>query len=98
MATVRLTARAFAHLEQIFEFIAATDPKRALAAVQRIREGVMILERHPLIGRLVEDGRRELMVSRGRLAHVVLYRWIPADETILVLAVRDARQAGYPLE
>lgn len=98
MATIRLTARAFAHLEQIFEFIAVTDPKRALATVQRIREGVMILERHPLIGRQVEDGRRELIVSRGRLAHVVLYRWIPADETILVLAVRDARQAGYPLE
>lgn len=98
MATVRLTARAFAHLEQIFEFIAAKDPKRALTTVQRVREAVMILEHHPLIGSQVEDGRRELVVSRGRFAHVVLYRWIPADETILVLAVRDARQAGYPLE
>lgn len=98
MATVRLTARAFAHLEQIFEFIAATDPKRALTTAQRIREAVMILDRHPLIGGQVEDGRRELIVSRGRLAHVVLYRWIPADETILVLAVRDARQPGYSLE
>lgn len=98
MATVRLTARAFAHLEQIFEFIAASEPKRALTTVQRIREGVMILEHHPLIGRPVEDGRRELIVSRGRSAHVVLYRWIPAEETVLVLALRDARQAGYFLE
>jgi len=98
MATVRLTARAFAHLEQIFEFIASKDPKQALTTVQRIREAVMILEHHPLIGRQVEDGRRELILSRGRSAHVALYRWIPADETILVLAVRDARQAGYPLE
>ena len=95
MASVRLTARAFAHLEQIFEFIAATDPQRALATVEKIREAVLILERHPLIGRTVEDGRRELIISRGRSAHVVLYRWLPADETILVLAVRDARQAGY---
>lgn len=98
MATVRLTARAFAHLEQIFEFIAASDPKRALTTIQRIREAVLILDRHPMIGRVVEDGRRELVVSRGRSAHVVLYRWLPADETILVLAVRDARQAGYPLD
>ena len=98
MATVRLTARAFAHLEQIFEFIANSDPKRALTTVQRIREAVMILERHPLIGRPVEDGRRELVVSRGRLAHVVLYRWIPVDETVLVLAACDARQAGYSLD
>jgi plasmid stabilization system protein ParE len=98
MATVRLTARAFAHLEQIFEFIAASEPKRALTTIQRIREAVMILEHHPLIGRPAEDGRRELTVSRGRSAHVVLYRWLPADEIIVVLAVRDARQAGYPLE
>ncbi len=98
MATVRLTARAFAHLEQIFEFIAARDPKRAVTTIQRIREAVMILEHHPLIGRQVEEGRRELVVSRGRSAHVVLYRWLPADETILVLAVRDARQAGYPID
>jgi plasmid stabilization system protein ParE len=98
MATVRLTARAFAHLEQIFEFIAASDPTRALTTVQRIREAVMILEHHPLIGRLVEDGRRELVVSRGRSTHLVLYRWLPVDETVLVLAIRDARQAGYPLD
>jgi plasmid stabilization system protein ParE len=96
MATVRLTARAFAHLEQIFEFIAKREPKRALTTIQRIREAVLILEHHPLIGRRVEEGRRELVVSRGRSTHIVLYRWLPADETILVLAVRDARQAGYP--
>lgn len=95
MATVRLTARAFAHLEQIFEFIAETDAARALKTIQRIREAVLILEHHPLIGRPVEDGRRELIVSRGNAAHVVLYRWRPADETVLILAVRDARQAGY---
>lgn len=98
MATVRLTARAFAHLEHIFEFIAKSEPKRALTALQRIREAVLILERHPLIGRPVEDGRRELVVSRGRSTHIVLYRWLPTDETMLVLAVRDARQAGYPLD
>ena len=98
MATVRLTARAFVHLEQILELIAATDPKRALTVIQHIREAVMILEHHPLIGCTVDDGRRELVVSRGRNAHSVLYRWLPADETTLVLAVRDARQAGYPLD
>jgi plasmid stabilization system protein ParE len=98
MATVRLTARAFAHLEQIFEFIATRDPKLALSTIQRIREAVLILEHHPLIGRSVEDGRRELIISRGRSAYVVLYRWIPADEIVLVLAIRDARQAGYLAE
>ena len=95
MATVRLTARAFRHLEEIFDFVASTDPNRALETVEQIREAVLILERHPLMGREVEDGRRELIVSRGRRAHMVLYRWHFAVETILVLAIRNARQAGY---
>jgi plasmid stabilization system protein ParE len=95
MASVKLTARAFSHLEQIFEFIAERDPKRALDTIERIREGIMILERHPLMGRVVEYGRRELVVSRGRSAHLVLYRWLPANDVVLILAIRDARQAGY---
>jgi plasmid stabilization system protein ParE len=82
-------------LERIFEFIAERDPAKALLTVQSIREAVMMLERHPLIGRSVEDGRRELVISHGRLAYLALYRWIPANDTVLVLAIRDAREAGY---
>jgi plasmid stabilization system protein ParE len=95
MAKVRLSARAFAHLERIFEFIAEHDPARALQTVQRIREAVMLLERHPLIGRPAEDGRRELVIGHGRGTYVALYRWFPADESVLVLAIRHAREAGY---
>jgi len=95
MAKIRLTARAFADLERIFEFTAAHDPARAQRTVRRIREAIMILENHPLIGRVVEDGRHELIMSRGRDAYVALYRWRLAEDTVLVLAIRHAREAGY---
>lgn len=95
MATVKLTSRAVSHLEKIFEFLAEHDPPRALVAVRRIREGIMILRRHPLMGRVDESGRRELVLSRGRLAHLVPYRWLPVDDTVLILAIRDALQADY---
>lgn len=98
MATLRLTARAVSHLEHIFEFVAEHDPARALTVIRLIREAVMILEHHPLIGRPAEEGRRELIISRGRTAYVALYRWLPADDTVLILAIREARQAGYPIE
>jgi len=55
----------------------------------------MLLERHPLIGRPVEDGRRELVMAHGRGTYLALYRWFPADESVLVLAIRHAREAGY---
>ena len=95
MAQGRLSARALDDLERIFEFVAHTDPKRARQVVQRIRQGVLILERHPLIGRMAEDGRRELVMGRGANAYLALYRWYPLMDTALVLAVRSAREAGY---
>lgn len=95
MATVRITARAFAHLERIFEFVAERDPDLALDTISRIREAITILARHPLIGRPVEDGRRELVISRGKNAYLALYRYVPANDVALVLAIRHAREAGY---
>ncbi|MCK7582698.1 MAG: type II toxin-antitoxin system RelE/ParE family toxin [Chromatiales bacterium] len=43
-------------LSRIFEFMADRDPARARQTVRRIREAVMLLERHPLIGEA--GGRR----------------------------------------
>jgi plasmid stabilization system protein ParE len=95
MARLVLSARAFADLERIFEFVAVSHPDRAIETVHRIRDGVLILEQHPMMGRQVEDGRRELVMGRGVEAYLALYRWMPAMNVVLVLAVRNAREAGY---
>lgn len=95
MAKVRLSARGFDDLERIFDFVAQDDPQRALETVHRIRDAILILEQHPLIGRQVEEGRRELVMGRGVHAYLALYRWMPAVDSVFVLAVRNAREAGY---
>lgn len=95
MATVRLAARAFADLERIFEFIAVRNPERALAVVESLPDGIDVLARHPLVGRRVEDGLREIVVGRGAATYVAKYRWYPESEQALVLAIRHAREAGY---
>ena len=93
-ATLKLTERAHDDLERIFEFIARTDPGRALSTIESIEDAVKVLERHPLIGRRAEEGRRELVISRGRNRYVALYRWFEAEELALILAIRSAREAG----
>ncbi len=98
MATVRLTERAVADLERIFEFTAEKNPGAALAAVQTIRDAVRILARHPLIGRGVDGDRRELVISYGKSGYVALYRWFRLEDTVLVLAIRHQREAGYAAE
>ena len=76
-------------------FLADSDPEAAIETAQLIREAVLIPARHPLIGRPVEQGLRELVVSRGRTGYLALYRYREAEDAVLVLAIRHQREAGY---
>ncbi|TLZ35305.1 MAG: type II toxin-antitoxin system RelE/ParE family toxin, partial [Gammaproteobacteria bacterium] len=40
-------------------------------------------------------GRRELILSRGRYGYIAKYRWLPAEDIGLILAVRHQLEAGY---
>jgi plasmid stabilization system protein ParE len=95
MARVEVTERALADLERLFDFIAAHDPKRARERTLSVRRAFELLADHPLLGRSAEDGRRELILSRDKHGHVAKYRWLPADDIILILAVRHQLEAGY---
>ena len=54
----------------------------------------MLLERHPLIGRLVDDALRELIISRGKSGYVALYSYERNSDTILILTIRHQREVG----
>ena len=47
------------------------------------------------VGRQAEDGRRELILSRGRFGYIAKYRWVPSEDVVLILAVRHQLEAGY---
>ena len=95
MARVEVTERALADLERLFDFIAEEDPARARKQVLSVRRAFELLAEHPLLGREAEEGRRELVLSRGRYGYSAKYRWLPAEDTVLILAVRHQREAGY---
>jgi plasmid stabilization system protein ParE len=82
-------------LERLRNFVAQHDPETALAAAEAIVEAVCVLERHPLIGRPVEAGMHELLISHGRTGYVALYDWLEAIDTVVILALRHQREAGY---
>ena len=95
MAKLSYSRRALADLERLTDFLADTDPAAAAETVHLIAEAVSLLARHPLIGRPVENGLRELVISRGRTGYLALYSVEPAHDAVLVLAVRHQREAGY---
>lgn len=95
MAKLRYTARAVEDLETLSDFLAAEDPDSAAVALELIAHGIGILEIHPLVGRLAERGMRELVISRGRSGYIALYRYLPEQDAVNVLAIRHQGEAGF---
>ena len=95
MARVEVSTRALRDLERLFDFVAEDDPKRALTHLSSVRAAFEVLADHPLLGRVAEDGRRELVLSRGKHGYMAKYRWLAAEDVVLILAVRHQREAGY---
>jgi plasmid stabilization system protein ParE len=85
-------------LERLADFLARDAPKAAIAAIKLIREGIDILERHPLVGRQCEEGLRELMISYGKSGYVALYSYEQRQDVVLVLALRHQREVGFSAE
>ena len=98
MARVEVTIRALADLERLFDFLAEHNPKLARERMVSVRRALELLADHPLLGREAEDGRRELLLSRGKFGYVAKYRWVPSDDVVLILAIRHQLEAGYKEE
>ncbi len=95
MAKLSYSQRAFDDLGRLTDFLLATDPAAASQTAEVIDEAVSILRRHPLIGRPVEAGLRELLISRGKTGYVALYSHEEHADVVLVLAIRHQRELGY---
>jgi addiction module RelE/StbE family toxin len=94
VARLKYLPQALADLARLGEFLHEHDPRLAELALDRICEAILILKDHPMIGRLVENRHRELIISRGRTGYVALYRFDEVKDMVLVLGVRHQREAG----
>jgi len=47
------------------------------------------------MGRSAEEGMRELVISHGRTGYVALYDYLAPIDSVVILAVRHQREAGY---
>jgi len=91
----RLTEEASADLERLTDFLTESVPDAALDTVEIILDGLHILGSHPLVGRPLAHGLRELVISRGRTGYLALYRYDAHADLALVLAVRHQREGDY---
>ena len=82
MARLSYSARAFADLDRLTDFLLDSNPGAAVETVDLISEAVSMLKRHPLVGRPVDENIRELIISRGRTGYVALYSYEPEHDAV----------------
>lgn len=93
MARIVFAAEVADDFDRTFDFLAGFDPAAAPRAIAAIVTVIDILETSPLIGRPATRGMRELVIARGRAGYVAVYRYHPAHDEVLVLAVRSQNEA-----
>lgn len=95
MAQVVYSQNALANLERAFAILAEHDPTTAVDAAVAIRNAVEMLSNHPMIGRRIQGEIRELVISYGKTGYVALYRFLPGQSLIRILAVRHQRELDF---
>ena len=95
MAQIVYSRNAFADLERLAGFLMQTAPAAASETVSLITEAVLVLRRHPYLGRAIDGGLHELVISRGHSGYVALYRVERIEDAVLILSIRHQREAGF---
>lgn len=95
MPRIELAPEVGDDFDRILDHLAQYQAENSMLRIREIIEALDVLESCPLIGRPMEDGKRELVIGRDSHGYVALYRYIVEIDTVFVLAVRGQREAGY---
>jgi plasmid stabilization system protein ParE len=95
MAQVVLSRNAGLDLERLHRFLAEKNPGAARRAMRTIRDKLRALEQFPRLGPADPDrpGTRQFFMPYGAAGCVARYE--VQEDTVIVLAIRHMREAGY---
>lgn len=92
MTRLVLAPSALRDIQRLADFLMESTPQAALGTGEILMDGLAILARHPLIGRVVEEDFLELVISRGRSGYLALYRYDAEHDRAIFLAIRHQRE------
>ena len=97
MPRIIVTAGAARGLERCRLFLEEKSPSASKRAGQAIRNQFDLLRAQPGIGRPLEDEPelRELIIAFEDSGYVALYHYDRKADTVLILAFRHQKEAGY---
>ncbi|MCI2244855.1 type II toxin-antitoxin system RelE/ParE family toxin [Xanthomonas sp. PPL568] len=95
MTRVRIAPGVIEDLERIAAYLRDHESQHAEARTEEIVSAFDVLAGNPLIGRPVHGDNCELVMGRGSHGYVALYRYVDVTDTVIVMAIRGQREAGY---
>ena len=95
MSAVFLSPAAFEDLVRLEAFLHASEDPLAGELLEFILDALHVLTHQPGIGRPVEGGLRELIISRRRNGYLARYAWNDSLDRVMVARIRHQREAGY---
>jgi plasmid stabilization system protein ParE len=95
MPRVFLSQAAFDDLLRLEEFLAQSEDPIAGELLDFILDALHVLTHQPGIGRPVEGGLRELIISRRRSGYLARYEFDQLRNLVLVARIRHQRESGY---
>ena len=81
--------------DRIFDHLAQYDPNNAASHIREIIHAIAVLEHTPLIGKAVDNSKRELIIGRPPHGYIALYRYLKRANVVVILAIRSQREIGY---
>ena len=95
MPRVFLSRAAFDDLLRLEEFLAESEDPLAGELLDFILDALHVLTHQPGIGRPVEGGLRELIISRMRSGYLARYEFDQVRDLVMVARIRHQRESGY---
>jgi plasmid stabilization system protein ParE len=95
MSGVLLSQAAFDDLLRLEEFLVESDDPMAGELLDFILDALQVLTHQPGIGRPIQGGLRELIISRRRSGYLARYKYDEARDLVLVARIRHQRESGY---
>jgi plasmid stabilization system protein ParE len=95
MAQISYSRNAISSLDRLHRFLAEKNPDAAARAINTIVDRLASLEDFPRLGPVDPDRPdfRQLFIPFGAAGYVARYR--VSGNTVIVLAVRHVREAGF---
>lgn len=95
MPRVFLSQAAFEDLIRLDEFLFQSKDSLAGGLLGFVLDALHVLTHQPGIGRPVEGGLRELIISRHRSGYLARYEVDDTRDLVLVARIRHQRESGY---